>query len=169
MLSFSTIVCFFQIYASREQFKEGELVLNSRELFVAEFEHLNRIQKQLIGEAADLRRLADVYLIRLMEADIVPRSLPIASGRQLLLLLCAVVAQARIVADASDDPGDPFPFLSSEIALTWCSDEVVFREDEACRGMVQATRDIELPEWVELHDLSARVLVSSSAEFKSAP
>ena len=44
--------------------------------------------------------------------------------------------------------------------LTWCSYEVVFCEDEA-------SREIGSPEWVELDDLSARVLVLSSAEFKS--
>ena len=51
--------------------------------------------------------------------------------------------------------------------LTWCSDEVAFREDEASRG--QDTPGIELREWVERDDFSARFSVLSSAESKSVP
>ena len=74
---------------------------------------------------------------------LVHRSLPIASGGQLLLLSCAVVAQARIVADGLDDPGDPISLCNLGIEV------------------------LSAPVLSELlDDLVARFVVLSSAELK---
>ena len=88
MCPLSSAVCLCQIYASREHFKEGPVVLESKLQFEQEVERLKSVQRQLIQELSDARRRGDTYQIRWMEADFELRP---ASGCGSTCLSCVLL------------------------------------------------------------------------------
>ena len=91
MCPLSSAVCVCQIWASREHFKEGDLVLESKPQFEQEVERLKAVQRQLLVELSDARRRGDTYQIRSIEADLELRLLRAASGCGSTCLSCVLL------------------------------------------------------------------------------